>query len=338
MALAASPVRRLGALGVVIAEDAERLRERLRLSNAEYQRLEAMADRWWRVSPAAGDEAARTLLYRLGPVHFLDRVLLAWSRAGAGADDRVVARARHAARALGGAAISAPRHRPHVARPRQGPRARRGARCRRGGVDRGGFPRRSGARSRTSPTGWPACRDPIRVGQHLDLAARADRGRGDRDLDPRRGHRLRHRRADAADPGADCRCRAGGADHRDLRDHHQCEPGAGIPPHHRLAPRRHHRGGRDPDLHPRCVGLYAAHRPRRPSRDRIDADPDGGAAPRARPSRLQMRRPRPRRRRARLGRRGRRHHRIGRDPALAPDGGGPDRRRGDRDRRHGVGR
>ena len=28
-----------------------------------------------------------TLLYRLGPVHFLDRVLLAWSRAGAGADD-----------------------------------------------------------------------------------------------------------------------------------------------------------------------------------------------------------------------------------------------------------
>jgi poly(A) polymerase len=86
MALSASPVRRLGALGVVIAEDAERLRERLRLSNAEYQRLEAMADRWWQVSPAAGEESARGLLYRLGPVHFLDRVLLAWSRAGASAD------------------------------------------------------------------------------------------------------------------------------------------------------------------------------------------------------------------------------------------------------------
>jgi poly(A) polymerase len=59
----------------------------LRLSNAEYQRLEAMADRWWQVSPSAGEEAARALLYRLGPVHFVDRVLLAWSRSGAGADD-----------------------------------------------------------------------------------------------------------------------------------------------------------------------------------------------------------------------------------------------------------
>jgi len=87
MGLTASAIRRLGALGVSIAEDAERLRERLRLSNAEYQRLEAMADGWWRVSPSAGEAAACALLYRLGPVHFLDRVLLAWSRAGAGADD-----------------------------------------------------------------------------------------------------------------------------------------------------------------------------------------------------------------------------------------------------------
>jgi poly(A) polymerase len=99
MALSASPVRRLGALGVVVAEDAERLRERLRLSNAEYQRLEAMADRWWQVAPSRGQESAdeesardesagRAALYRLGPLHFLDRVLLAWSRAGAGADAR----------------------------------------------------------------------------------------------------------------------------------------------------------------------------------------------------------------------------------------------------------
>jgi poly(A) polymerase len=87
MGLAPSPVRRLGALGVFIAEDAERLRERLRLSNAEYQRLEAMADRWWRVSPSAGEATARAALYRLGPVHFADRALIAWSRAGAGADD-----------------------------------------------------------------------------------------------------------------------------------------------------------------------------------------------------------------------------------------------------------
>jgi poly(A) polymerase len=87
MALAPSPIRRLGALGVFIAEDAERLRERLRLSNAEYQRLEAMADHWWQVSPSADEAPTRALLYRLGPAHFVDRVLLAWSRAGAGADD-----------------------------------------------------------------------------------------------------------------------------------------------------------------------------------------------------------------------------------------------------------
>ena len=45
-------VRRLGALGVRIAEDAERLWQRLRLANAEHDRLASMAKDWWRVSPA----------------------------------------------------------------------------------------------------------------------------------------------------------------------------------------------------------------------------------------------------------------------------------------------
>jgi poly(A) polymerase len=80
------PVRRLGALGVVVTEDAERLAQRLRLSNAEAERLIAL-DRWWRVSPAAGDQAAHALLYRLGPQSFADCVLLAWSRSPAGAAD-----------------------------------------------------------------------------------------------------------------------------------------------------------------------------------------------------------------------------------------------------------
>jgi poly(A) polymerase len=86
-ALAPSAVRRLGALGVVIVEDAERLRDRLRLSNAEHERLMAMAERWWQVSPAHGEAAARVLLYRLGPEHFVDRVLVAWSRSPEGAAD-----------------------------------------------------------------------------------------------------------------------------------------------------------------------------------------------------------------------------------------------------------
>ena len=48
----ADAVQRLGALGVRIAEDAERLWQRLRLSNAEHERLASMGEEWWRVSPA----------------------------------------------------------------------------------------------------------------------------------------------------------------------------------------------------------------------------------------------------------------------------------------------
>jgi poly(A) polymerase len=80
-------IRRLGALSVWVHEDAERLSERLRLSNAETERLLAL-DFWWRTSPAIGDHAARTLLYRLGPQSFADRVLLAWARSPEGAGDQ----------------------------------------------------------------------------------------------------------------------------------------------------------------------------------------------------------------------------------------------------------
>jgi poly(A) polymerase len=86
-AVAPDAARRLGALGVFIAEDAERLREKLRLFNAEYERLASMADRWWRVSPALGEAGARALLYRLGPERYVDRVLIAWTRAPQGAPD-----------------------------------------------------------------------------------------------------------------------------------------------------------------------------------------------------------------------------------------------------------
>ena len=46
----ADAVRRLGALGVWVEEDAERLSQRLRLSNAESERLLAL-EGWWRVAP-----------------------------------------------------------------------------------------------------------------------------------------------------------------------------------------------------------------------------------------------------------------------------------------------
>ena len=81
LALAPDPVRRLGALGVTIVEDAERLRERLRLANAEYERIASMADGWWRISSGLGEHDGQALIYRLGAQVYLDRVLLAWSRA-----------------------------------------------------------------------------------------------------------------------------------------------------------------------------------------------------------------------------------------------------------------
>jgi poly(A) polymerase len=46
-----------------------------------------MGDGWWRVSPDAGENAARGWLYRLGPEQYGNRVLLAWARASAQPDN-----------------------------------------------------------------------------------------------------------------------------------------------------------------------------------------------------------------------------------------------------------
>jgi tRNA nucleotidyltransferase/poly(A) polymerase len=87
LALAPDAIRRLGALALFTVEDAERLRERLRLANAEHERLLAMADRWWHISVDTAEQDGRAALYRLGRTHFTDRVCLAWSRAGLGIID-----------------------------------------------------------------------------------------------------------------------------------------------------------------------------------------------------------------------------------------------------------
>ncbi len=85
--IAPDAVRRLAALAAWVTEDAERLWQRLRLSNAEHGRIGSIAEGWWRVDPAAGEGAARALLYRLGAERFVDRVLVAWARGNAGAAD-----------------------------------------------------------------------------------------------------------------------------------------------------------------------------------------------------------------------------------------------------------
>jgi tRNA nucleotidyltransferase/poly(A) polymerase len=80
--------RHLAALGVHVVEDADRLRERLRLTNAEHDRLRAMGDRWWQVSPQAGEEAAKALLYRIGAENFRDRAVIALARSQAKDNDK----------------------------------------------------------------------------------------------------------------------------------------------------------------------------------------------------------------------------------------------------------
>jgi len=88
LALAPDPIRRLGALAVFVPEDAERMRDRLRLANTEYDRLASIADGWWHVSQRGGERGGRALLYRLGPERFTDRVLVAWARSPEGAADQ----------------------------------------------------------------------------------------------------------------------------------------------------------------------------------------------------------------------------------------------------------
>jgi poly(A) polymerase len=87
LGIARDVVRELGALAVQVAEDAERLCQRLRLSNAEHEQLASMSEGWRRITPALAPPAARALLYRLGPARYSDRVLLAWARSGTRVSD-----------------------------------------------------------------------------------------------------------------------------------------------------------------------------------------------------------------------------------------------------------
>jgi poly(A) polymerase/tRNA nucleotidyltransferase (CCA-adding enzyme) len=80
------PMLRLGALGVAVTEDAKRLAQRLRLTNAEAKALDSMGHRWWRLK-GMDDSIARRRLYRLGEARYRDRLMLAWARDGQGADD-----------------------------------------------------------------------------------------------------------------------------------------------------------------------------------------------------------------------------------------------------------
>jgi tRNA nucleotidyltransferase/poly(A) polymerase len=77
---------RLAALGVFVAEDAERLAARLRLSNAELAVLALGAGDYAREG-LPDESAAKRLLYRLGPIHYAAYLRIAWADLGAPPDD-----------------------------------------------------------------------------------------------------------------------------------------------------------------------------------------------------------------------------------------------------------
>ena len=80
-------VRRLAAVAVRLGDDADHLRERLRLSNEEYKRLVSMGDRWWQLKPASGEAYAKETLYRIGAEEYSDRSLLSFAHSGASPTD-----------------------------------------------------------------------------------------------------------------------------------------------------------------------------------------------------------------------------------------------------------
>jgi poly(A) polymerase len=73
---------RLGALAVAQPGAALALRDRLRLSGLEFERLARMAMPDRAFDPAAPEREAKAFLYRHGSEAFTDGAILAWARSG----------------------------------------------------------------------------------------------------------------------------------------------------------------------------------------------------------------------------------------------------------------
>jgi len=87
LGLSPDAVLRLAALAVELPEDADRLRERLRLANEEHARLRSSAVREPDIGPAADARVARAELYANGAAGYRARVLLGWARSGYAPED-----------------------------------------------------------------------------------------------------------------------------------------------------------------------------------------------------------------------------------------------------------
>ena len=144
-------IRRLGALGLWVAEDAERLAQRLRLSKAESERLSAL-DQWWRVAAKSDPQAGRALLYRFGPHSFTDRVIARLGALGSRRGRQELARLCDLAATLDRAGISAQGRGLYAARRSSGSGAGRGASRRRGGLGGCGFSNEGSKHRRSRPS------------------------------------------------------------------------------------------------------------------------------------------------------------------------------------------
>ena len=86
LGLAPDAVLRLAALAVEIPEDAERLRDRLRLSNDETAKLTRAAGRGADIGPPSPEARPRAWLYRHGATAYRERILIDWTRSAAPPD------------------------------------------------------------------------------------------------------------------------------------------------------------------------------------------------------------------------------------------------------------
>jgi len=83
---ASEPALRLAALAVYASEDAERLSDRFRLSNAEAAVLDEVVD-VLQIDKVPDKPTAKHLIYRIGPDSYRRRLLMAWVEQGAAPDD-----------------------------------------------------------------------------------------------------------------------------------------------------------------------------------------------------------------------------------------------------------
>lgn len=83
----AHPARALAAAGALVEEDADRIADRLRLSNADRSTMVGMVTLAPFIAPKDGPAAARRSIYRHGNDRYRDAVLLAWAWARAEPDD-----------------------------------------------------------------------------------------------------------------------------------------------------------------------------------------------------------------------------------------------------------